>query len=105
MRARMLGLLALVPGLAAAQSFTTTRLPSLDLSPNRWLKSTRSTPKPALFTGSKTKTKTKTPAKNMFRSPAALDSQPCAVDLRLAPPAEKSETKPCGAKAAANERK
>jgi hypothetical protein len=105
----------------AAQRFSTQRLPSLDLSPNRWLK-TRPAAKPALSLAPKTKVKA--PAGKMFASPPHVETPPCAIDLRLVPPAKETEemplvplpgasrtpevklpAPPCGATKSANERR
>jgi hypothetical protein len=122
MRVRVLVLFALVPGLMAAQSFAMRRLPSLDLSPTRWLKTNRPAAKPAFSLASKTEVKA--PAGKMFASPPGLETKPCAVDLRLVPPAKDSDdmplvplpgasrtpevklpAPPCGTAKSANERK
>jgi hypothetical protein len=122
MGVRVLVLFALVPGVMTAQSFTRQRLPSLDLSPNRWLKTSRSTTTPGFALAPKTKVKA--PAATLFVSPPQVEARPCAIDLRLIPPAKETKdmplvplpgasktpevtlpAAPCGATQTANERK
>ena len=122
MRVRVLVLFALVPAVMAAQSFTMKRLPSLDLSPNRWLNMSRPTTTPGFALAPKAKVKV--PAEKMFASPPQVETRPCAIDLRLIPPAKETKdmppiplpgasktpevklpAPPCGATQTANERK
>jgi hypothetical protein len=91
MRLRVFFLFALVPGVTAAQGFIGQRLPSLDLSPNRWLKKTRPA-KPA-FSLTASINKTKTPAPELFKPPE-VGARPCSVDLRIVPQEDTAKMPP-----------
>jgi hypothetical protein len=92
MRVRVCILLALVPGVLAAQGFVPKRIPSLDLSPKRWsLQKFRPGAKSVLTNLSFRQEQAAKLEPGIFVG-TQKESRPCSVDLRLVPhEADRSE--------------